>query len=80
MTTVTQKNIKVMHQMAEQRAAVNWYAKIVTYLLNRAENLPLEIKDLIQEASHERAMKYGTRTLKEHAEEKEKERKAKATK
>lgn len=70
----------LLTEMARYRATVDWYAKIVTYLLNRAENLPVEIKDLIREASHERAMKYGGSTLEEHARKKDEERKRKATK
>ena len=70
---------ELLAEMSRYRALVSWYAKIVTYLLNRAENLPVEIKDLIREASAERMLKYGGLTLEEHAMIEDEERNEKPT-
>lgn len=49
-TTLTKKD----HQ-----AAIAWYHSIVTYLLNRADGLPLSVTELIRERNHENLLKFG---------------------
>ena len=43
----------------EIRAAIDWYDQVVRFLLNRAENMPPAIRELIRQGSHERRAKYG---------------------
>lgn len=38
-------------ELGKYQTAIRWYASIVTWLLNRAENTPLAIKELIREAN-----------------------------
>lgn len=41
------------------RGAIRWYAKIVTWLLNQAQNTPQEIIQLIREESNRKALELG---------------------
>lgn len=43
----------------QHQEIVDWYSHIVTYLLNRADGLPLAIKDLIRERNVENFTKFG---------------------
>ena len=43
----------------DHQAVINWYFSIVTYLLNRADGLPLAVKELIKERNQEKLRKFG---------------------
>lgn len=46
-------------KLKQYRLTINWYGIIVIYLLNRVENLPQAIKELIRTASYEKVRKFG---------------------
>ena len=49
-TTLTKK---------QHQEDIDWYFHIVTYLLNRADGLPVAIKDLIRERNMENSARFG---------------------
>ena len=55
----------IKREYAEFRAAINWYASIVTWLLNRCENTPFALVELIRERSHELHMEFGVERKKD---------------
>ncbi len=61
MSTIT----KMQSHMSQSRAAIAWYASIVTWLLNRCENTPLALVELIREKSHELHVEFGPAGKKE---------------
>lgn len=66
---ITKQDYLVM--TVRYRGAIRWYSKIVTYLLNQAQNTPQEVLQLIRDANNQKALELGGRTLEEHAKERQ---------